>query len=505
MAFIEKLESRIEERGNVSITENAGLGYKTSGKQLVDMTFKVSSYRRADKKTIRADFAAAFAETPELAVKWLFYVRDVRQGLGERALFRTILESCFARDEKFAPLFALIPEYGRWDDLISLALKNQCAFQVIKEQFIRDKEDAQNNKPISLLAKWLPSVNASSGKTRAWGKRFAKKLGLSEKDYRRQLALLRDRLDVVEVKMSANQWGAVKYEAVPSKANVLYRKAFVKHDEERRNEFLTKLQKGEGAINSAVNFPHDIVHQYYIAVGHRTKQKDPTPDRSLEELWKALPSYSLENTIVVADGSGSMYCSTGGGGNIRAIEIANALAVYYAERGKGEFNNKYITFSQTPRFVDLSKHETLLAKLFEAEKHNEAANTNIEGVFDLLLDTAESNAMKQEELPAAVLVVSDMEFDACAFSNSKESMNEKLFTVIKKRWSEKGYALPRLVFWNVCSRTNTIPVKENDLGAVLVSGFSPNVSRMIMSGKLDPFDALRDVLAGGRYAQVTYS
>jgi hypothetical protein len=218
-------------------------------------------------------------------------------------------------------------------------------------------------------------VNASGGKTRAWGKSFAKKLGLSEKDYRRQLALLRARLDVVEVKMSANQWDAVKYEAVPPEANVLYRKAFVKHDEERRNEFLAKLQKGEAAINS----------------------------------------------------------------------------------------------------------------------------------FDLLLDAAGSNAMKQEELPAAVLVVSDTEFDACAFSNSKESINEKLFTAIKKRRNEKGCALPRLVFWNVCSRTNTVPVKENGPGAALANGFPPNVSRMIMSGKLDPFEALCDVLAGGRYSKVTYS
>lgn len=505
MAFIEKLEARIEERDNVSITENAGLGYKTSGKKLVDMTFKVSSYRGMSKKTIRADFAAAFAETPELAVKWLFYVRDVRQGLGERELFRTILEGQFAQDEKFAPLLALIPEYGRWDDLIALALTNQCAFNVIKAQFARDREDAQSGKPISLLAKWMPSVNSSSGKTRAQGKSFAKKLGLSEKEYRQQLSLLRARLDVVEVKMSANQWEAIKYEAVPSKANVLYRDAFVKHDEARRTEFLAKLQKGETKINSAVNFPHDIVHQYYIAVGRGTKETDAKPDAALEALWKALPAYSLENTIVVADGSGSMYSNTVGGANIMAIEIANALAVYYAERSKGEFNSKYITFSQTPQLVDLSKCETLLAKLFEAARHNEAANTNIEAVFDLLLDTAAANTMQQEDIPANILVISDMEFDACASSNSKESMNEKVFTAIKKRWDEKGYALPRLVFWNVCGRTNTIPVKENELGAALVSGFSPNISRMIMSGKLDPFEALCEVLTSERYAKAAYN
>ncbi|MDR0550410.1 MAG: DUF2828 family protein [Spirochaetaceae bacterium] len=504
MTFIEKLETQIEERGNVSVTENAGLGYKTTGKKLVDMTFKISSYRGADKKTILADFDAAFAKTPELAVRWLFYVRDARQGLGERSLFRVIMENRFAKDEKFALLFPLVPEYGRWDDLVAIALRNTAVFDIIKNQFTKDRDDAKNGSPITLLAKWLPSVNSSSAKTQTLGKIFAKKLGLSCKDYRKCLSALRAHLNVIEVKMSANKWDAISYEAVPSKANVLYRNAFLKHDETRRKDFLERLKSGKTKINSAVNFPHDIVHQYYMAVRFNTKETDEKVDAALEELWKALPEYSIENTIVVADGSGSMYGNNLNGTGIMSIEIANALAVYYAERGKGEFKNKYITFSETPKLVDLSHCETLLAKLYEAAKHNEVANTNIEAVFDLLLDTACANNMKQEELPANVLVISDMEFDYCVSSNSEHSINEKIFTVIKNRWNEKGYKLPRLVFWNVCSRTGTIPVKENELGAALVSGFSPNVTRMIMSGKLDPFEALCDVLNSERYSKIIY-
>jgi hypothetical protein len=150
----------------------------------------------------------------------------------------------------------------------------------------------------------------------------------------------------------------------------------------------------------------------------------------------------------------------------------------------------------------LSKYETLLGKLLEAEKYNEVANTNIEAVFDLILETASENKMRQEELPATVLVISDMEFDRCASGNSGEAVNEKIFTAVKKRWGEKGYSLPRLVFWNVCGRTNTIPVKQNPLGVALVSGFSPNISRMVSSGRLDPFEALRDVLASERYAPI---
>jgi hypothetical protein len=378
---------------------------------------------------------------------------------------------------------------------VAVALKNAAAFNFIKTQFAEDIEAAKNSKAVSLLAKWLPSVNSSSPKTQNRGKTFAKKLGLSCKDYRKTLSGLRSRLDVVEVKMSANKWDGITYSAVPSKANVLYRKAFLKHDEIRRKAFLEKLKTGETKINSAVNFPHDITHQYRGA---------KTEDAALEELWKALPEYSIENSIVVADGSGSMYGNNLSNTGIAAIEIANALAVYYAERNKGEFKNKYITFSQTPKLVDLSHCETLFAKLSEAAQYNEVANTNIEAVFDLLLDTACANSMTQEELPANVLVISDMEFDSCVSSNSEGLINEKIFTVIKNRWSKKGYKLPRLIFWNVCSRTGTIPVKENGLGAALVSGFSPNVARMIMSGALDPFEALCEVLNSERYANILY-
>lgn len=228
-------------------------------------------------------------------------------------------------------------------------------------------------------------------------------------------------------------------------------------------------------------------------------------------MWKALPDYVKEsgNTICVADGSGGMT-STVGGTNISCLDVANALAIYFAERSSGQFKDKYITFSEHPQLVNLSSGKSLRDKIGIARTHNEVANTNIEAVFDLILTTAIKAHMRQSELPANILILSDMEFDSCATTSNFGSANryrshgidKKLFSVIAKRYAEHGYKLPRLVFWNICSRTGTIPVKENDLGVALVSGFSPSIVKMVLSNSTDPFECLLEQLNSERYAPV---
>lgn len=124
-------------------------------------------------------------------------------------------------------------------------------------------------------------------------------------------------------------------------------------------------------------------------------------------------------------------------------------------------------------------------------------------MFDLILTTAVNSHMKQEDMPKNVLIISDMEFDSCATCSSNEHrLSARLFDVIKKRFKDAGYQMPRLVFRNVNSRTGTIPVKENDLGVALVSGFSTNICKMVMSGKTDPYECLVETLMGERYDAV---
>lgn len=505
----------------IAVTENGACGYATSGHKLLDLNFATSSLRQKSADEIQKIFADAFYENPLLAVKWMFMLRDIRgNGMGERRSFRI----CFAwlanvRPELVKKLIKLVPEYGRWDDLIYSGLEGELfdiAVDEIDRQWEQDYKNMEAGKPISLLAKWLPSVNTSSPKTVAMARKIAAKLGLAERQYRKALSKMRAYLKVIEVKMSAKQWSEIDYEAVPSKANIKYNAAFLRNDETRRRAFLSALEKGEAKINSSANFPCDIVNAYKdrtISSWSYNITLKPI-DQALEAMWKALPDYTAGlntgSTIVVADGSGSMTSCVSG--SMTALDVANSLAVYFAEKLNGPYKNKYITFSESPKYVDFTKANTLREKLAIALKYNECANTNIEAVFDLILEAAVHNSLKQEDIPANVLIVSDMEFDygtswggAYGYNRNTSRYSadrNALFESIKQKWANAGYKLPRLVYWNVNSRTGTIPLQQNELGVALVSGFSPAIAQMVFSSKLDPFEVLKDAINAPRYDAV---
>ncbi len=506
MNFTEAMTSTLNEDYNVSVTENGAVGYRTTGKELLDLNFSVASLRSASEAEITSRFVKAFFEDKMAAMKWLFFARDVRGGLGERRLFRIIMKYMADKfPEYIKPMIELTAEYGRYDDLFCLldTKLDSKTYCVIERQLDRDVKDMTHGRPISLLAKWLPSPKASSSEARRHAKQIRNYCGFTDKEYRKLLSAMRRYLDVVERKMSEKNWSEIKYEAVPARANLIYNDAFLRNDEERRRSYLASLEKGETKINAGTLFPHEIVHKYRFNRYDATSAVNPT----LEELWKALPDTvnGCGNTIVVADSSGSMGIRVDPNGNATALDVANALAIYFAERSSGQFKDKYITFSEHPKLVDLSRGKNLREKLMIAYRHCEVANTNIEAVFNLILTTAVNNHMKQEDLPQNILIISDMEFDYCACCGEyteywkRQRPDARLFKVIADRYEAAGYKLPRLVFWNVNSRTGTIPVKENDLGVALVSGFSQNVAKMVMSGKTDPYECLMETLNSKRY------
>ena len=506
--FMENLKETLN--NETQRTENGALGYRTSGKALLDLNFSITSLRNKSEKEIVDKFIDTFYEDKMLAIKWLFYCRD-REAIGERRTFRAILKYLAENHTDIAKaVLELISEYGRWDDIFCIIhseLKDD-VIDIIKKQLNEDAKNMMENKPISLLAKWMPSINTSSFETRQLAQFIKNEIGMTEKQYRKTLSALRKYLNVVEVKMSAKEWNEINYSAVPSRANLLYNSAFLRNDEERRRAYLAALERGDKdvKINASVLFPHDIVHRYMTNDGwgwYRNKVKS-SKDATLEELWKALPDFvkGAGNTICVADGSGSMT-STVGGTQVSALDVANALAIYFAERSSGQFKDNYITFSQRPKLVDFSKAKTLREKIEIALRHNEVANTNIEAVFDLILKTAIDNNMTQDELPQNILILSDMEFDSCVNTNvGYRRPNQTLFDNFAKKYAEHGYKLPRLVFWNICSRTGTIPVKQNDLGVALVSGFSPAIVKMVLSNSTDPFECLLEQLNTERYQPV---
>ena len=503
MDFYEKMKN-----GATQKTENGATGYVTSKSALVDLNFAAGSMRNMSEDEIVDRFNSAWNENDVLALRWLFFARDIRNGgMGERRAFRAILgdlmyHNAFALD-KYGYLYKYIEKYGRLDDfvnLIDIASTSQAdaIIGVISAHLAADSLRMMQKKSVSLLAKWMPSINTSSKATKARAAKYAKAFGISHREYRGLLAELRRYIDVTEVKASANNWSQIDYEKVPSNANLKYANAFLKHDQERREKYLESLKKGEAKINAGTLFPYDIVHKY----GGRYfwKCTHTSTDDTLEQLWKALPDYELKNTLVVADGSGSMTIQVGGGSGVTALEVANSIAIYASEHNEGAFADKYITFSGHPQFVEFGHQDALYKKLNKAYEHNECANTNIEAVFKLILNTAIKNHVPQSEMPERILIISDMEFDEATHDRgwwsdgNWEAPNKTLFEEIAEAYANRGYKLPRLVFWNVNSRTHTVPVQENELGVALVSGFSPAIFDMVMSEKMDPYEILVEKL-----------
>jgi hypothetical protein len=413
-----------------------------------------------------------------------------------------------------AAVMKLIPEYGRFDDLL-VFLDTPLDKEVIK--YLKKKLDAdlqaeQEGRAVSLLAKWLPSINTSSHRTRAYAYKLAEGFGMDERTYRKTLSRLRAYSNVLEVKLSAYQWEQVDYAAVPAKANMKYDSAFARHDLERRTAYLEHVLEGNEQLNFKGIMPYEIVHRI---VGTGISARGLKDDLLAELMWEKLvrdgfqSDWGLEDCIVVADGSGSMFTRVGNT-SVMAVEVANALAIYFAEQLKGVFHNKAISFSARPQFIELDGAKSLKEKLQKMFEYGEIANTNIEAVFRMLLDMAVSNEVPKEELPKQVLIISDMEFDEATQPGyyygsavPQSSFSPRLLDGIQKQYEAQGYQMPRLIFWNVCGRTDTIPMVENGNGLCLLSGFSQNAMKVAAHReKKNPYESLIQVLDSPRYEKV---
>lgn len=449
-------------------TENGAVTFIRTKSALLDFYAQAGAMR--GKPTEALDlFQKAFAEDRVKAVRILFYLRDVRGGQGERALFRTCLEWLGTTyPDIFEQVVQHVPEYGRWDDLF---FDNDKCVGLIKAQI---EEDKISEKP-SLLAKWLPTINASSKTTQAKGKFMAKVLGMNGIEYRKTLRAIRKKIAAVEEKMSANEWEEIEYSKVPSQASRIYKDAFKEHDAVRYGKFVDAAEKGEVKINAATLYPYQIY-----------KSAKENYSKTLEALWNQLPDYTRgKEAIVVADVSGSMS------GDPMAVSVS--LALYFAERNKGMFKDHFITFSAEPRLQRI-QGATLMDKMNSIERSQWDMNTNLQAVFDLLLGTAVANKTPVNELPETIYIISDMEFDSAC-------RNHTNYEVIKDKYAEAGYKVPNVVFWNVNASGKNLPAQENESGVSLVSGFSPVIFKIAVENKTAQ-EVMEDTINSERYAPI---
>ena len=478
------------------LTENGATAFSSTGvSDLLDLYATVGGMR-ARQNDVANKFNACFDENPLLATRLMFYTRDIRGGLGERDSFRSMLKQLSMRHaEVVVNNIDKIPFYGRWDDLFTLmgTPAEEAMWTLICDQINSDIKNANQGKPISLLAKWMPSINASSKEKIRLANTIAKEFGLTPAQYRKYMSALRDYLNVLETRMSKQEWDKIAYNQVPSRAMTKYRKSFYRHDEDRFTQYISDVKQGTETIKAGTLYPYDIVEKYmekgyYDYYGYERKI---SIDDVLEVQWKALPNYveGEENVIIMADVSGSMFG--------RPMASSVGLAIYFAERNSGPYKNMFMTFSSNPQFVKL-KGASLAEKVANARTAEWGMSTNLEAAFMKVLKVAIENHVPATEMPKAIVVISDMEIDSCA------SRNWSFYDEMVRRFEAQGYTIPNIVFWNVDARHDTFLVDGNRKGVQLVSGQSASTFKnVIASIGLTPYDAMIKVLNGERYSSIT--
>lgn len=483
----------IKENATRTYTENGAKAYNTTGDKLLDLFATVGALRTRTKEEIEEKFRLAFEEDNLLATKLMFYSGNVRGGLGERRTFRICLKwLANEHPEIVIKNIPLIAHFNRWDSLFELidTSVEEAMWLYIAETLTNDilnltVSKKMNSEPhISLLAKWMPSENASSKKTRKLAKKAISKLQITAKRYRQILSALRAQLKIVEKSMSAQEWNKINYSGVPSYAMKNYRNAFERHDSERFNEFIGEVKKGEKKINASTLFPYDIIHQY--TNNHSWSFSANNYDEVLEQQWKALPNYVKDGSevLVMADTSGSMYG--------RPMETSVGLAIYFAQHNKGMYHNTFMTFSSTPQYFYIDEGLSLQSNINKVARSPWGMSTNLTGAMEKILQDAIANNIKPEEMPKALVVISDMEIDYCARGSWDYS------DALSQKFEEAGYKMPKLVFWNVESRNDTFLTKGKN--TVLVSGQSPSTFRSVLKTiDMTAYEAMLEVLNDPMY------
>jgi len=467
-----------------TVTENGMPTNSSSLNSCVDLFFTIGAMRGRDKDRLIANFSSALLEDPKRAMKILFWVRDISGGAGERQIFRDIMKY-LAQDHTDALLknIPYVSEYGRWDDLLDLAgtkLETEAFTQ------IRWGLDNQNG----LCAKWMPRKGQVATNLR----RF---LGLDPKQYRKLLVGL---TNVVETQMCANDWENIDFGKLPSVASARYQKAFWNRNEAGYKAYIESLKKGEAKINAGAVYPYDVTKSLQMG----------NADVAIEQ-WKALPNYmeGCEDRILpVVDVSGSMCATAGGNPNVSCMDVSISLGLYISERNAGAFKNAFVTFSSEPQLQFLSGN--LRDRFTQLKRADWGYNTDLVKVFDLILNQAGKHSIPETEMPTKILVLSDMEFDKATETVSgweKTHVTTKWDAtaqeMIEQKYAAAGYKVPAIVYWNIQSRGNNIPVAFDETGTALISGFSPSILKSVIKGEIvSPAQIMDDTIFAERYSPI---
>ena len=492
--------------GSTKRTENGAFAYDSTAQgALLDLFSQIGALRPRTEREIESKFAAAFREDKLLATKMLFYAGDIRQGgLGERRTFRICLRWLADNHPEIVNKnIELIPYFNRFDSWFVLCgtkceklMWENVAKTLASDMKAYNASVGNKHVPISLLAKWMPSENTSSEKTRQMAVKAQRALQLTPRKYRKMLSALRKHINVTERLMSAGEWAKIDYAKVPSYAMHNYGSAFAKHDYERFNAYLQSVKKGEVKINASVLYPYDLVEKYMNTREMGTYYGDCFVARNenavVEAQWKAMPNYLTKpvNAVVMADVSGSMRG--------RPMATSIGLATYFAQHNTGHYRNQYLTFTSEPSFINLREGASLLDCVKKVAEAGVGYSTNLEKAFLAILETAVNYEVPKNEMPKALVVISDMEID----KYMRPGRHWDFLDVMRHRFANCGYALPKIVMWNVNARKDTVLSQSEDV--IFISGQSPSSFKALCQNLdgITAYELMVQTLNGKAYEKV---
>ena len=458
---------------NVTLTENGMVTNPTTLNKCVDLFFSIGAMRGKPQDKVVSLFNEAYKENPLIASKLLFWGRDVRSGAGERQIFRDIVTHLTTTSpQTVRKNIGLIPEFGRWDDVLVLV-----GTELEDDMFILIKDSLTNGD--ALCAKWMPRKGDVANRLR-------KLFRFTPKEYRKMLVNL---TNVVESKMCAKDWESIDYSKLPSLASSRYQKSFVKNDTERYDEYKKALIDGTAKVNAGAVYPYDIIKS--INQGGDTIVS--------EKQWESLPNWmedSNERILPVVDVSGSMCCPAGGNDNLSCMDVAISLGMYISERNEGNFKDAFVTFSNNPQLQYLTGG--LKERLNKLRRSDWGMSTDLEAVFNLILNQAKTYNIPQDKMPTKIMILSDMQFNQATRSDlGSQSMIESMYEVA-------GYKKPDIIYWNLNASGANFPVEFNKNGTALVSGFSPSILKPLLAGKnMTPESIMMGTVNDERYSVVT--
>ena len=492
------LRKALEEETNIKLTENGAKIYRTTNSDVLDFYTQLGTLRGQHDKVFIDLFNKSYNENPILTIKALFYARDIKEGLGERRLFRVCMKEFINKKQVLTYFLLILMEeiirLGRFDDLYEIfegTDYERDMWNYYHATLMCDLKKAAIKNNITLAAKWMPNPNASDKRKRVLAARFIRNNFSSKKEYLLIRKFLNRYLDTLECNMCENKWGKIDFNKIPSMAFNKYNKAWYRHLKEELEEHLDKVQKGKGKINASSIYPADIFKAMNMLV--YPKFNFYNYNKAYETQWNSLPDFvdKKENYLVIADTSGSMLGTP--------MDVALSLAIYFAQRNKGLFKNSFITFSDTPEFVTF-KDKDNLREIIENVR-SIVSSTNLEATFKLILDAAVKNNIPSEEMPKSLIIITDMQFNsATSYSGLK------FMASMRKMYKEQGYILPNIIFWNVNSNGRAFAVEKKDGENVqMVSGYSPTVFKQFTKiiGQ-SPYEAMCEVLSNERYSFVDY-